>query len=360
MITHRGSSHRSRRRWLLSLVALLGAVGGLVVAEVILRVLGLGYGNAPLVSDPLLHHAHERNYHFLAHTPSGEFGGYEVYFDVEGRIADPQRRLVYDPSRHHRPVAFMGDSLVEALQVPYAATFVGLLNRNARPDVFVTNFGVAGYSPVLYLIQWRQAIRKEQPKHVFLMLSTTDAREDAGYFNAARLGADGLPAAVPGPGKNHLTMMLRRSYVARLLRKFWLTFRYRLTRAESAGSGEVERVAGGFVEEHSELGGITERCLVQLVREVQGSGTRFTLTAVPSAYETLHPGDKIPGGAFADHVRRWAESNGVDYLDLSGPFSRGSDPAKKPFFDRDPHFNATGHELIARAMATGYPELFKP
>ena len=57
-----------------SLAILFGIAIGLLIAEVSLRVLDLGYRNRPVESDPVLHHVHPKSYHFRSH-----FGGHEVY-----------------------------------------------------------------------------------------------------------------------------------------------------------------------------------------------------------------------------------------------------------------------------------------
>ncbi|SVD01981.1 uncharacterized protein METZ01_LOCUS354835, partial [marine metagenome] len=42
-----------------------------VILEVFLRMLGIGYGNAPANSDPVLHHSHPNNYEFRSYGPNG-------------------------------------------------------------------------------------------------------------------------------------------------------------------------------------------------------------------------------------------------------------------------------------------------
>ena len=52
-----------------------------LIAEILLRTLGIGYGNAPLERSPLYHHVHPSNYQFLMHDPRAEYGGYNIYYD---------------------------------------------------------------------------------------------------------------------------------------------------------------------------------------------------------------------------------------------------------------------------------------
>src|SRR5262245_56876908 len=68
-----------------SLSFIVGCVSALALAEVGLRLLGVGYGHAPLESHPILHHVHPKNYSFLSHTPNNEFGGFYVHYGPDRR-----------------------------------------------------------------------------------------------------------------------------------------------------------------------------------------------------------------------------------------------------------------------------------
>ena len=123
----------------------LGSLIGVVLAELGLRVIGLGYSNSPPISDPVLHHKHPPDYESVSFTPSGEYGGHRVRYDSQGLVSDPDgdREAEAAPGPRFR-VAFMGDSFVEALQVPWASSFVGLLGGRVEDQALVKNFGVTG------------------------------------------------------------------------------------------------------------------------------------------------------------------------------------------------------------------------
>jgi len=48
---------------------IIGSIIGLVIVEIMLRILGIGYGNAPLINDPVFHHIHPKSYSFKSHDP---------------------------------------------------------------------------------------------------------------------------------------------------------------------------------------------------------------------------------------------------------------------------------------------------
>src|SRR4051794_38074976 len=93
----------------------------LLAIEIVLRSFGLGLGNSPLEGDPVLHHVHPKNYKFVAFSGTGEYGGFLIQYDNDGfRVGSNSR------SRPYR-VLVLGDSYVEANQVPHDQSFVGRL-----------------------------------------------------------------------------------------------------------------------------------------------------------------------------------------------------------------------------------------
>ena len=194
----------------------LGLLMAVVLAELALRALGLGFGSSPMEPDPFLHHVHPKNYTFRQLHPSRELGGFDTHYDAEGRAfaghgATQQPPTPAPPCR----VALMGDSFTEGGQVPFEASFAGLLQTAAGGACEVRNYGVRSYSPAIYLVQWTRDVRPWKPTHVFLLLFGNDVREDVNYLADAVVGSDGWPAAIQGPSGGWLVSQLRRSYVAR-------------------------------------------------------------------------------------------------------------------------------------------------
>ncbi len=347
-----------RRKVLLSLAAvLIGSVAAVVLMEVGLRIAGIGYGNAPVLSDPVLHHVHPRNYRFLSHKPGGEYGGFTVFYDSAGLVADPDHELVYDPKRHKRMIALMGDSFVEAYQVPYRNSFAGRLNQAAVPDVFFQNYGVASYSPVLHTLLWDRKVVTDNPVHVFLMVYSNDVDDDHGYTKQSIRSADRRVVAVPGPADFWLVHQLRKSYLFRLIRKAQLTAAYMYQNRGERKIGE-ER----FVEDATAISKLTGEYILDVAEKARRTGAKFTLLAVPSKAEAFNSGDDAPQGSFSDSVRKWAQRNGIDYVDLNPAFRsyyagrQQGDP--QPFFKVDIHFNEIGHALVAQEIAKRFPAYF--
>jgi lysophospholipase L1-like esterase len=342
-----------RKHALFATVSVLaGIVVALVVAEIVLRVFDIGYGTAPLESDPVLHHVHPRSYEFRVHQVSGEYGGHLVRYDEQGRTCDPDHPAV-DASRAAYRVAFLGDSYVEATQVPYADSFVGRLQAGA-PNAALRNYGVSSYSPLFYLVQWRTEIAAFHPTHVFVMIFSNDVDSDADMIGRAVRDDNGDIMAIPGPGGGKLVRLLRKLYVVRLVRRAELQVRWWLLH----NPHEKAYVVGGYVEENPDISALTSSLVKTLAREVAQSGARFVLLAVPSRYRLAHPDEEYDEPQHAKKWQAWARANGIEFVDLVESFRESQESGAPPFLSVDGHFNATGHALVAEAIRRAYPDVF--
>ena len=354
-------SSRSSRLGNLALFAVTVVIF-LGLLEVLLRTFELGFGESPLLFDQKIHHKHPPNYVYRRKDEGyGEFGGFLIEYDDLGRTVDPDRRIVFDPARHNRTVAVMGDSMVEAGQMPYRDGFVGLLNRRAAPDVFAVNWGVSTYSPMLYRVQWLNDVAKTKPQLVLMMLYSNDVQDDERYAKSATYDSEGLPTAVAGPPDNAVVRAARHIYIARLVRVAWRTIEFLLVPQRDERTRTMGPI-GGFIELSPEMSPLTDKVLRGIVREVRASGARFVLTAIPSKYVIMSGDSSRAEQQWAANVKRWAEANNVEYVDLRPPFDaytaarKESDP--KLFFHHDIHPNETGHRLIADTIAKALPEYF--
>lgn len=124
------SSHQFSYWYGRLLLIVAGFVVALIVVELMLRLLGIGYGTVHMFSSWLLHHEHPKNYQFVSYHRSGEYGGHSVFYDEWGRRADPDG-IRDNTDKDNVSVAMMGDSFVEALQVSYGDSFVGRLRAAA-------------------------------------------------------------------------------------------------------------------------------------------------------------------------------------------------------------------------------------
>lgn len=332
----------------------IGITLGFIAVEATLRAMNMGFGNSPMEPDPVLHHVHPRNYTFIQQHPSGELGGFEIEYNDLGNVFRGSKATpVGPPSPAPCRIALMGDSFTEGGQVPFAESFAGKLEEAARRTCEVRNYGVRSYSPAIYLVQWTRVVSAWKPTHVFLLLFGNDVREDETYMSSALVDGSGWPTAIQGPSNDWLFSELRQLYVARLVRMVGM-------RASWAWEhrGQDRQEIGGVVEENPELSALTTNLVLEINRRVRASGAELILMSVPSRYRLMGSGQVQVAEDFHHKVRTWAAANGVRFLDLFEPFSRGSRPDVPLFFREDIHFTAEGHALVAATIAREFPALF--
>ncbi len=320
--------------------------------EIILRCAGMGYGDPPCNADPFMHHVHPSNYRQYCHTPSGEYGGFSIYYNEEGLDDDPNEIKKGEAIKSKNRVAFLGDSFVEARQVAYDKKFTTLLKSDtSQKHLQIKNYGVSSYSPSLSYIQWRRQVSQFKPTHVFLLLYSNDVRNDNQYMQNAIYDDNKKLAAIPGPPERAY-IWLRNFYIIRYIRKIYL-------QAMWVYKGNAEGpVVGGHVEENPNLlESKTAEIVLNLNVEVKKNKGKFILMAVPSKYNLQGEGQKIED--FATKCQSWAAQKGIDFIDLKEAFSNYSNTHKtKLFFDVDIHFNEQGHEVVAETIKKSFPKLF--
>lgn len=329
---------------------LIGIVMAFSIAEATLRLLKSGYGNAPLAADPILHHVHPHSYYYKVYSDHGEYGGHHVYYDKEGFVASPE---IVDKTetRQKYNLAILGDSFVEAGQVAYENSFVGILEKAGTNQTMIRNYGVSSYSPAYYLLQWRQYVCRFHPTHVFILLYSNDIEGDRVAVSLARRDSKGEIIAIPAEESTMLQEVLRKSYVIRLVRYAQIKATWIIK-----NWNRKKDVVGGFVEDNPDLSELTQNLLNKLSQEIADSGAKVILMAVPSKFRLITK-EKVSGIEFGEKVGIWAQKNDIAYIDLIGPFKKAG-AGEKLFFERDIHFNEAGHRVVAKTIAVAYPELF--
>ncbi len=339
-------------------VLLLGICVALVLCEIVLRVLGIHYRTLHMEAHPVLHHVHQPNLSFLYVSDTGAYGDHAVRYDAEGCVVDPDISREEAPADAEFRVAFLGDSFVEANQVAYRKSFVGFLEQRSIHRALVKNYGVLSYSPILYLLQWRERIHHFEPTHVFVLLYSNDIETDEEMVKSALYSEQGELLAVPGPSlrDGKVKSFFRNSHLLLLVRMFQL----KLNWVVEHWNAESKLVVGGYIEENPDISPLSGSLTLKLADEVTKTGARFILMTVPSKYRFQERDGRNPYlPEFSDKWRDWAERNGVEFLDLVRPFHVTADSGKHLFFEKDVHLNSDGHAVIANVIETSFPEIFE-
>lgn len=339
------------------LIALcVGLLLGAIAVEIVLRAMGMGFGNSPMEPDAFLHHVHPRNYAFVQQHPSGELGGFEIQYNAEGRVFRSRAPLAPTAAPPESPacrVALVGDSFTEGGQVPFEASFAGRLEEAGQGTCEVRNYGVRSYSPAIYLVQWTRVVRAWKPTHVFVLLFGNDVREDVTYMQRAIVDAQGMPTAIQGPSDGWFYSQLRQLYLARFVRMIAMRLSWSWQHR-----GQDQTIIGGVVEENPELPQLSKDLLLELNRRVRADGAELVLMVVPSRYRLMGDGSIVIEEDFHQKVKAWAAAQGVQFLDLFQVFQRAARPDVPLYFRQDIHFTEEGHALAAAAIARAYPHLF--
>lgn len=340
----------SRARRLLFVVVSLGLALGipLVVAELYLRTRGPLKVHGVTFSDPVLHHDHKPGWSAQIDSFTNEYDSFPIAFDQDGCRYDPQAAPVTHGTEANR-VAFLGDSFVEAYQVPYAQSFVARVEKEFGTRAWVRNYGVTSYSPILSLLQWRNKVKAWKPTHVIFMLYTNDvdrstALSDADYLKGAVTDASGEVIAIPGT-ESKLEGFLRQFHLAWELMRAYRGMQHRVLHPKATNES-----AGAFIEPNPDVIEPTPSILLKLKSEVEATGARFFLTVVPSKLRNLKPDQPYDAPEFSDKWRTWAASQSVGFVDLAAGFRSRSASREQMFFSEDIHFNVAGHEAAANLL----------
>ena len=158
----------------------------LLVCEVVLRLLGVSYAVYHW-TDPV---------RGVAHIPGAKSqrqyeGGSWIEINDDG-LRGPAATLDHPPGTFR--IALLGDSFIEAFEVPYEKTVGEVLERRLSAlrgtPVEVLNFGVGGYGTTQQLLTLRHEVWKYSPDLVLLAVTTGNDISD--NYRPLR-GADNVP-----------------------------------------------------------------------------------------------------------------------------------------------------------------------
>ena len=307
-----------------------------VVAEVVLRIYSAGYLLIPIDGHPVLHHVQPSNLEFTSYNIAEEFGGHSVIYDKDG-FRVPHHEYAYDNSL--KDVVFLGDSFVEASEVPYEQTFVSLFaeefeNFNAR------NFGVSSYSPLLSYLQLKHYLNSIKPVLVVHLVFENDLEDDRQYYSLAER-ENGTVTAVPGEVDSPVRRFLRQFYVARLVHRALITVQALAKNSFEEGENKVS-----LYLDDPDLGEITPYYINKISQLATEHNIRYLLMCVPSK---LKFNEMREHNDICKKIKKLASDSKIEYVDLDSFFSNNAD-GEKPFFDRNIHLNATGHRLTHLAL----------
>jgi len=315
-----------------------------------------GVNRAYRTSSPIYHHDLRPN----MRAPASWGADYTIATNSLG-FKDREVRQVALRASGPR-ILFMGDSFTEGVSFPYEATFVGLLDDHFRAQgIEVLNAGVSSYSAAIYYRKLRYLLDEVglQVSHVVVFLDISDVEDEAEYYQF--------------DDQDNVVFRKRESTAVReLFREYSVLYalpRYlklRLGDAQSARRKLLNPLNASIDDERAQWT-ISEEWFARYgergVRATRGSLDRLAaLLATHHVPLTLvvypWPTQIIKKDLDSLQVRiwrEWAQQRGAGFINLFPAFVSQDDAVNQQtirdlFIAHDFHWNAAGHERVAKAF----------
>ena len=268
---------------------------------------------------------------------------------------------------NERRVVLLGDSLVLAVQVPFAETFGELLERrlNEQAPAFrhrVINAGVQGYGPVEELLFFRRIAAQLQPDLVITAVFVgNDAEEAVG--SQPKLTADGRQAAPLSESiTTRLRRLVRRSMVLQIVRLRVVAATERFTPTAVAPEPPLQSYVAHPAPRIREGLAISRQCVEEIVRIAGEAKAKSGIVLMPARfqvddtdYQWLKESVRQAGGELLRDgaTQRFDDALSavpVPRIDVL-PALRAALPGPDLFFQKTVHLTRRGHEVVADALA---------
>ena len=283
-------------------------------------------------------------------------------------------------SKYYR-ILFIGDSFAEGVGVEYEKTFVGIIaNELAKKDIEVLNASASSYSPIIYLTKIKYLIEYVGLKfdELIVFLDISDIQDEVKYYifdeNYHVIDNDAMVEKEEERGFDNCSHLGKERILDRYLRKvkkFTMLTRTVITIIENffenpnpffrqtSCSTNLRRAMwtldNAMYEEYGMVGlEKSKEHLSSLLRLLKNHGIKLTLAVYP------WPDQIINHDLHSRHVafwQEWAIENNVNFLNYFPHFinERNREEILETYFiPGDIHWNATGHQLIARIFLNSY------
>ncbi len=274
---------------------------------------------------------------------------------------DKETRSVPLASEKHR-LLFMGDSFTEGVGVPYAKTFVGIVDTAlAAEGVEVLNAAVSLYSPTIYYRKTRSLLADVGLRfdELAVFIDISDIQDEAAF------GLDEQERVVLDDQRRGRLARADWRYTAgfprlrrlqRLLQDHTLLLARLYALAEARFRRDRHRAAAWTLDpeifdDYGRVGLAQARLRMDALHELlRARGIRLTIAVYPWTDQIL-AGDR--DSRQAHFWWEWAQARGVGFLDYFPAFIAERDAretVKGLFIPGDIHWNEAGHALVAEGF----------
>ncbi len=372
-------TRRGRRPVVLALAAMLLSLVVIALAlEIICRWLPVNEGLRGLSVD-------EQNpvFRFTPHRESVYSRGWN--FSIVNRVRTNNYGFVsdqeYDPSAKTPLLAVIGDSFVEAVMVPFSQTGVSRLAGTVGSAGRVYGFGTSGSSLSQYLAYAQYVRDTFRPDGLTVVIVGNDFDESLRKYKSE----PGLHYFAESPDGRLELMRIDRPvpwwrdffagsslgmylYVNLEIREVWKRWAYRpgqsaIGRPRFVGNTAAEALPSRVADSDRAI-----EAFLQRLPDMSGLPPGRIALAVDGIRPELYDTDRLAsvGDAYAVVMRRHlmdrARQQGFEVIDMQPAFIEDYRQRQLAFeFPDDNHWNATGHEVFARAVQQSkvYRETFR-
>jgi hypothetical protein len=271
-------------------------------------------------------------------------------------------------------VAVVGDSMVEALQVPHdrsvAERLATELSHDGRP-VEVYRFAISGAPLSQYLHMIEREVLLYRPDWIVVVLVHNDFDETfqfvQGRYTSSFLKlrvAEGkvIGEIPPTPWQPGAADWVRRTAIGRYMYYRWqvhidaIRDLFLPSAQAAAGRYEANIDIAAVLGQMPDVTAATDHVFGRMAAVAQKGGTRLLL-AMDGVRGALYSDDTSPALVLNQLSAELARKHGLEFIDLHPVFRAEWNARHKPFeFVSDGHWNEYGHAVAAHAIAQAVEE----
>ena len=267
-------------------------------------------------------------------------------------------------------VAVVGDSYVEALQVPFdrsvSEDLAAALSTAAQP-VEAYRFGISGAPMSQYLAMVEGEAVRYRPDWIIVVIVHNDFDESYRFvpgrytssFLKLRIEDGRVTGEIPAqPWAPSYLDRLRRTATARFFLYRWqlrpgFLIRELLPKAQAAPRIAANIEVATALADMAANEAVTDYVFGRLDAVARAAGARLLL-AMDGDRSAIYAGTDSPVLVLNQLAARVAAAHGLPFVDLEPVFAADWQAEHRRFdVDADNHWNEHGHEVAARAIAAG-------
>ena len=311
----------------------------IIITEILFRIFNLGYNFAPINPDNIRHHSQPKNFTFKTYSHDGEFGGHLIYYDNMGYRV-PYKKFDINDQKATRRIAFLGDSMTEALQVEWDKTFVEIINKKF-PESIVRNFGTSSYSTIIYLVQLLGDVKEFRPTDVVIQLFRNDLPDDHRYFKKANSQNIKEIRSINGGKQKILIRLYRYSYFARNIRTVQQIIKYKYFPKKG---GKPDLTNPGF-DKIGNKDDLTTMIIDEIENLSENLNFNLYFLFIPSK-QNINPINLCcENDSEYKIMKNFIKKE--NFIDISDYFANST---QYPYFKIDMHMTEHGHKVVAESI----------